>query len=105
VMMVCPSFIATQIDRNALGGGGQPVGHAQVTIGRPLTPDAAAQQIVAGAARDRRLLLIGRTARIAWWVSRLAPALYEKLMARRLRGELESSTTTARTAPERKLRP
>lgn len=105
VMMVCPSFIATQIDRNALGGDGQPVRHAQVTIGRPLTPDAAAQQIVAGAARDRRLLLIGRTARIAWWVSRLAPALYEKLMARRLRGELESSTTTARTAPERKLRP
>ena len=105
VMMVCPSFIATQIDRNALGGDGQPVRHAQVTIGHPLTPDAAAQQIVAGAARDRRLLLIGRTARIAWWVSRLAPALYEKLMARRLRGELESSTTTARTAPERKLRP
>ncbi|HSW32837.1 MAG TPA: SDR family oxidoreductase [Steroidobacteraceae bacterium] len=104
VMMACPSFIATQIDRNALGGDGQPVRHAQVTIGRPLTPDAAAQQIVAGAARDRRLLLIGRTARIAWWVSRLAPALYEKLMARRLRGELESGTNTARTS-ERKPRP
>jgi short-subunit dehydrogenase len=104
VMMACPSFIATQIDRNALGGDGQPVRHAQVTIGRPLTPDAAAQQIVAGAARDRRLLLIGRTARIAWWVSRLAPALYEKLMARRLRGELESGTNTARTT-ERKPRP
>lgn len=104
VMMVCPSFIATQIDRNALGGDGRPVRHAQVTVGRPLTADAAAQQIVAGAARQRRLLLVGRTAWLAWWVSRLAPSLYEKLMARRLRGELESGTTTART-PERKLRP
>jgi short-subunit dehydrogenase len=104
VMMVCPSFIATQIDRNALGGDGRPVRHAQVTVGRPLTADAAAQQIVTGAARQRRLLLVGRTAWLAWWVSRLAPSLYEKLMARRLRGELESGTTTART-PGRKLRP
>ena len=31
VMMVCPSFIATRIDRNALGGDGEPVRHAQVT--------------------------------------------------------------------------
>ena len=105
VMMVCPSFVATQIDRNALGGDGQPARHAQVTIGRPLTTDAAAQQIVAGAVRGRRLLLVGRTAWLAWWVSRLAPSLYEKLMARRLRGELESSATTARPDPERKLRP
>lgn len=104
VMMVCPSFIATQIDRNALGGDGQPVRHAQVTTGRPLTADAAAQQIVAGAARGRRLLLVGRTAWLAWWVSRFAPALYERLMARRLRGELESGTNTARTT-ERKPRP
>ena len=104
VMMACPSFIATQIDRNALGGDGLPVRHAQVTIGRPLTADAAAQQIVAGAARGRRLLLVGRTAWLAWWVSRLAPAVYERLMARRLRGELESGTNTVRTT-ERKPRP
>jgi NAD(P)-dependent dehydrogenase (short-subunit alcohol dehydrogenase family) len=104
VMMVCPSFIATQIDRNALGGDGQPVRHAQVTIGRPLTADTAAQQIVAGATRGRRLLLVGRTAWLAWWVSRFAPAIYERIMARRLRGELESGTNTARTT-ERKPRP
>lgn len=104
VMMVCPSFIATQIDRNALGGDGQAVRHAQVTIGRPLTADNAAQQIVAGAARGRRLLLVGGTARLAWWVSRLAPAVYARLMARRLRGELESGIHTARTT-ERKPRP
>ena len=104
VMMVCPSFIATEIDRNALAGDGQPVRHAQVTIGRPLTADTAAQQIVAGAARGRRLLLVGRTAWLAWWVSRFAPAVYERLMARRLRGELESATNNARTT-ERKLRP
>jgi NAD(P)-dependent dehydrogenase (short-subunit alcohol dehydrogenase family) len=42
VMMVCPSFVATHIDRNALGGDGLPVRHAQVTIGAPLSPEAPA---------------------------------------------------------------
>jgi len=33
--------------------------------------------------------LIGATAHAAWWTSRLAPALYERIMARRLRGEMQ----------------
>jgi NAD(P)-dependent dehydrogenase (short-subunit alcohol dehydrogenase family) len=102
VMMVCPSFIATHIDRNAIGGDGQPVRHAQLTTGRQLQPPAVAEAIFAAAQRGRRLLLIGRTARAAWWVSRLAPALYDRLMARRLRGELESDASTARTDTDRK---
>jgi NAD(P)-dependent dehydrogenase (short-subunit alcohol dehydrogenase family) len=105
VMMVCPSFIATQIDRNAIGGDGQPVRHAQVTTGGRMSPDAVAERIFAGAARNRRLLLVGRTAWQAWWVSRLAPGLYEKLMARRLSAELESDPITHRTDTDRKPRP
>lgn len=105
VMMVCPSFIATRIDRNAVGGDGLPVRHAQVTIGRPLSPESVAARIFDGAVRRRRLLLVGRTARRAWWVSRLAPRLYEKLMARRLSGELESDAATHPTDPDRKPRP
>ena len=101
VMMVCPSFIATQIDRNALGGDGRPVRHAQLTTGGRSQPGDVAERIFAAAQRDRRLLLVGRTARAAWWVSRLAPALYDRLMARRLRGELESDATTAGTDNDR----
>jgi NAD(P)-dependent dehydrogenase (short-subunit alcohol dehydrogenase family) len=105
VMMVCPSFIATRIDRNAVGGDGLPVRHAQVTIGDPLSPESVAARIYDGAVRGRRLLLVGRTAWAAWWVSRLAPRLYEKLMARRLSGELESDAATHQTDPDRKPRP
>jgi hypothetical protein len=64
------------------------VRHAQVTVGRPLTADDAAERIVAAASRRRRLLLIGGTARQAWWLNRFAPRLYTRIMARRLRGEL-----------------
>jgi NAD(P)-dependent dehydrogenase (short-subunit alcohol dehydrogenase family) len=88
VMMVCPSFIATGIDRNALGPDGGAATHAQVVVGRRLQPDDVADRVFRGAERSNRLLLIGRTARTAWWLSRLAPSLYERIMARKLQGEM-----------------
>ncbi|HET9694731.1 MAG TPA: SDR family oxidoreductase [Steroidobacteraceae bacterium] len=88
VMLVCPSFIATGIDRNALGPTGGAATHAQVVVGRRLQPDEVAERVVRGAERDKRLLLVGRTAHAAWWVSRIAPGFYERVMARKLRGEM-----------------
>jgi short-subunit dehydrogenase len=88
VMIVCPSFVATRIDANALGGDGAPVRHAQVTVGAPLAAEDVAEAIFEGASRGRRLLLVGATARQAWWLSRLAPRLYERIMSARLHGEL-----------------
>jgi NAD(P)-dependent dehydrogenase (short-subunit alcohol dehydrogenase family) len=88
VMLVCPAFIATGIERNALGPSGGSATHPQVVVGTRLQPVAVADRIVRRAARSPRLLLIGRTAHAAWWLSRLAPALYERIMARRLRDEM-----------------
>jgi NAD(P)-dependent dehydrogenase (short-subunit alcohol dehydrogenase family) len=105
VLLACPSFTATHIDSNALGGDGRPVRHAQVTVGRPLAAEVVADRVYAGAVRGRRRVLIGRTAHLAWWVSRVAPGLYARLMARRLRGELESGAGPAPPDPERTPRP
>jgi NAD(P)-dependent dehydrogenase (short-subunit alcohol dehydrogenase family) len=91
VLLACPSFISTHIDRNALGGDGGPVTHEQVVFGNRMSPRDAAERIYRGAVANKRLLLIGRAAKVAWWVSRLTPAVFERGMARRLRGELESS--------------
>jgi len=89
VLMVCPSFIATGIDKNALGGDGRPVRHAQQIVGERARPEDIAAQVRRAAQRGTRLLLPGRTAKLAWWLSRLAPAWYARAMARRLRGEMQ----------------
>jgi NAD(P)-dependent dehydrogenase (short-subunit alcohol dehydrogenase family) len=89
VMLVCPSFIATGIDRHALGPTGGAATHAQIVVGTRLDPDDVADRIVRAAVRNRRLLLVGRTAHAAWWLSRFAPGLYERIMARRLRDEMQ----------------
>jgi short-subunit dehydrogenase len=101
VMLACPSFIATRIGRNAIGGDGLPVRHAQVTVGRPLTAESAAERIVTAAELGRRRVFVGQAARLAWWFSRLAPQAYARLMARRLRGELESPDTPAAAGRDR----
>jgi len=90
VVMVCPSFIATGIDRHALGADGQPVRHAQVVIGERASAESVADRIFVAASRAEPLVLVGRTARLAWWVSRLAPRYYERAMAKKLRGEIDN---------------
>lgn len=86
VMLVCPSFIATDIDRNALDGEGRPWRGTKAVAGRMVPPDEVAARVFDAAGRGQRLLLPGATARLAWWMSRLAPAAYSRLMTSRMRG-------------------
>jgi short-subunit dehydrogenase len=88
VLLVCPSFIQTGIEKNALAGDGRAAEHPQAIVGRRALPEMMAQRILRAAGRERRLLLPDRVSRLSWWVSRLAPRLYERLMIRRLGAEM-----------------
>lgn len=94
VMLVCPSFIDTGIDRAALGGDGRPAAQARLTTGRQATPDEVADAIYQAAVRGRKLLRHGLTAHLAWWLSRLWPGRYAALMKHRLQGEIAASPLT-----------
>lgn len=89
VLLVCPSFIDTGIDKNALGGDGGPARHAQQIVGVRARPAAVAAEVLRAAERGGQRLLSGRLAKLSWWVSRLAPGYYARTMARRLRAELD----------------
>lgn len=89
VLLVCPAFIATGIEIHALGGDGLPVRHAQAVVGRRSDADEVAARIVRAAAQRRSLLLPDAVSRAAWWLSRLAPGLYTRLMVRRVWAEMQ----------------
>jgi NAD(P)-dependent dehydrogenase (short-subunit alcohol dehydrogenase family) len=89
VMLVCPSFIDTGIEKNALDGHGLPARHPQSIVGARATPESIADKIFHAATRERRLLLPDRVSRLSWWVSRLAPGLYARLMVARLSREMQ----------------
>jgi NAD(P)-dependent dehydrogenase (short-subunit alcohol dehydrogenase family) len=103
VTLACPSFVDTAIDRHALDGSGA-VGRpaARVVVGRPLAAGDVTRRVCEAARRGRRRVLVGRTAHLAWWLSRLAPGLYEQLMARRMRGEIEPGQRGQPGQPARK---
>ena len=82
VTLACPSFIATGIAQAAQGATAP-----RATGGDEALPAAIAERIVDAAQQGARLCLPGRTARLAWWVSRLAPATYERLMLGRIGSE------------------
>ena len=51
-----------------------------------MTPEAVARVILQGMDRGRPVIPVGRVARLAWWLNRLAPRLYQRLMERNISG-------------------
>ncbi len=75
VTMVCPGYISTSFRKHATDGASE------------LAPGQAARQIYNGVMERQRLVLVGTTARFSWWISRLAPRVFERLMRRSVRDE------------------
>lgn len=84
VSIVCPAFIATGIERAALGGDGGPATLPRNAVGGEMRPDEMAHRIYTAISRRRRLVLPTFLARAAWWTSRLAPAYFARQMKRRV---------------------
>ena len=90
VLLVCPSFIQTGIEKNALAGDGGLAQHPQTIVGTRTTARTMAGRILDAARRERRLLLPDGVSRASWWVSRLLPRVYERLMVRKVGKEMRS---------------
>lgn len=91
VLIVCPGFTATGLSTAALDGDGSVTRHPQSTVGKLATPDAVATAVFDAAQRSRRMLVLTAVGKTTMILNRLFPALYEKIMTRSLRHELERS--------------
>jgi NAD(P)-dependent dehydrogenase (short-subunit alcohol dehydrogenase family) len=89
VLIVCPSFVRTNLQTRALGGDGKVTGHPQSTAGSVDTPERVAEAIARAAARRKGLLVLSSTGKLSHLLNFLVPEIYERLMTRKLRGELE----------------
>lgn len=95
VLIVCPGFTATGIERAALGADGGPAARPQSRVGAQATPDEVADAVVRAASRGRRLLVLSATGRVTRALSRLWPRAYERMMTRALAVELERAEASA----------
>jgi NAD(P)-dependent dehydrogenase (short-subunit alcohol dehydrogenase family) len=91
VMIVCPGFVETNLQARALGCNGGVTSHPQSRVGRQDTPENVAEAIYAGALKRKHLLVLTPVGKISYWISRIFPLFYERMMSRKLRPELEGT--------------
>lgn len=86
VHIAAPSFVATNLGNpeHRTGGIARP-GSATDGVDY-MNADEAARVILGGVRRGRATIPVGRVARMAWWINRLAPGLFVRLMERNIAG-------------------
>lgn len=86
-LIAAPSFVATNIgNAQAQDSGLARPGSAPDGIDY-MSPDQAAQTILSACDARRPFTPVGRIARLAWWLMRLSPDLFEKQMEKRIAGK------------------
>lgn len=89
VLMVYPSFVATDIEQNALSGDGGRAQHKQSTVGRVRSAEWMANKIVTALEQGRERLFPRDKTLLGAYLYRLFPRLFMKQMVRNFRVELE----------------
>ncbi len=89
VMIVCPGFIKTNLQTRALGGNGEIATREQTRIGGQQTAEFVAGRIRIGAERNQAMMVFTFFGKLGYLISRLCPSLYERLMTRQFKSELE----------------
>jgi len=89
ITIACPGFTKTGINKNALDWDGTKTLHPQSTLGKVADPWETAGVIIHGAMNNRPLVIHSTVGRITCLMMKIAPGLYERLMARSLRSELD----------------
>lgn len=89
VLMVYPSFLDTPIEKNALGGDGQPAKHARSTIGRIDNAGELARNIVSALEKRKPRLFPNRFTLFASILWRIAPGFFQRMTRKRFAVELE----------------
>lgn len=86
VLIAAPSFVATNIGRSERQEDGTARPGSAADGMDYMTPDAAAAEILKGLRRGRPMIPVGRVARLAWWINRASPRLFQRLMERSVEG-------------------
>lgn len=84
VLIACPAFVGVGDDLPPPAAD-SPSFQDKKTSGAALRPDFVAQEILTALRRRRRLALIGSTSRVAYYMQRFLPRLYEWFMLRKIR--------------------
>ncbi|MCF8049323.1 MAG: hypothetical protein K9L19_17380, partial [Desulfarculaceae bacterium] len=73
----------------ALDGDGSLTKHKQSTVGKIATPEEVAEALYRAVAKEKRLVVLSTIGKLTYLINKISPALYERMMLRSLRSELQ----------------
>jgi short-subunit dehydrogenase len=79
-LLVCPSFIHAADPAQAKSA----IYQDKKTVGKSLDPHTVAAEVLKAAQKNKRILVLGKTGILAYFMQRFFPAWYESIMRRRL---------------------
>jgi len=89
VLIVCPGFTRTDLQSRALGGDGSITTHPQSKVGRQASPEDVANAVYRGAVKRKNLLILTVVGKLSHLIYKISSKLYERIMEKGLRRELE----------------
>ena len=92
IMMLCPGFTKTDLQSKALGGDGKVTDRPQSKTGKVDSPERVAEKVYRGFLKRKRIIVLTPVGVMTYWLSRLIPSLYEKIMISKLKDELKRSS-------------
>ncbi len=86
VCIAAPSFVATNMGAPAPNAAGVTRPGAARDSKDLIAPAHAAKIILNGLSKNRNFIPVGRIAHLSYWLNRLSPTLYQRLMERQISG-------------------
>lgn len=83
VTIVCPGYVNTDVDVNALGNDGKPTGAQDEDNRNGLSPQKVARRIANAVAKNKAEVYIGGVEVLAIYLKRYVPAILRRLLANR----------------------
>ena len=90
ILMVYPSFLATDIEKNALGHDGKQAKHRRTSVGNITSAEAMAEQIIKAFCQQKPRLFPDKFTAASALLYRLWPSLFIKLMKNKFSDELKN---------------
>lgn len=89
--VICPSYIDTQPNKSMITKDGtqSPGARKKQSQGKSITAELAAEEILKAIAGNKRKLLLGLTAKLAYWTSKFLPPLYRNRMINLAKSEFK----------------
>lgn len=91
ILMVCPGFTRTNLQQRALDSDGTITTHPRSQMGSEDTPERVAAAVFRAVMKKKRILVLTPNGKMAYLMHRLFPGVYEKIITRKFREELERS--------------